>query len=86
MRNGATKNTSGSRVNRLEAVMPRFVWLDGSEHDDPDPNWSKDKALKAGVIKQSKIPAFLSSCQHRRTFLDDLEEQARILLDASKGN
>jgi hypothetical protein len=33
----------------------KFIWLDGSEHDIPDPNWNEDEARRRGLVASSSV-------------------------------
>ncbi|MFA5025334.1 MAG: hypothetical protein WC503_02420 [Candidatus Shapirobacteria bacterium] len=44
-------------------MSKKYVWLDGTTHETPDPDWTEEEAVKRGLIpsrRSDKLPVSVS--------------------------
>jgi len=40
-------------MSSQQTSRKKFLWMDGSVHTEPDPNWNQEKAINLGLVKRN---------------------------------
>jgi hypothetical protein len=67
-------------------MAKNFIWLDGSEHDVPDPSWNLEEAQRKGFILKVPPPLVIIPRQSPRKLspAEEIHKREAMLHEASR--